>query len=75
MRSSYPWQAVLESADEQLVRIVGEQAARGVSAPLPDGLHPALVEGLAATGIDELWSHQADALEASRGRSTKHSEI
>ena len=65
MRSSYPWQAVLETADEQLVRIVGEQAARGVSAPLPDGLHPALVEGLAATGIDELWSHQADSLEAS----------
>jgi DEAD/DEAH box helicase domain-containing protein len=60
-----PWQAVLEAADDdQLVATAREGARPGVTAPVPDELHPALREGLAAAGIDSLWSHQADALEA-----------
>jgi DEAD/DEAH box helicase domain-containing protein len=60
-----PWQAVLEAADDgQLVATAREGARPGVTAPVPDALHPALREGLAAAGIDSLWSHQADALEA-----------
>jgi DEAD/DEAH box helicase domain-containing protein len=67
VRTSYPWEALLETGgEEELVRRAREDARRGVGAPLPDDLHPALLEALAGTGIGELWSHQADALEASR---------
>jgi DEAD/DEAH box helicase domain-containing protein len=45
---------------------VGEEATRGTATPVPEDLHPRLLEALAATKISELWSHQADALEASR---------
>jgi DEAD/DEAH box helicase domain-containing protein len=48
------------------VRRAWEDARPGVATPLPKGLHPSLLEALAGTGIDELWSHQADGLEASR---------
>jgi DEAD/DEAH box helicase domain-containing protein len=60
-----PWQAVLDAAEEgQLVATAREAPRPGVTAPVPDALHPALREGLEAAGIDSLWSHQADALEA-----------
>ncbi len=39
-----------------------ERPAR--TAPLPAALHPRLRELLTARGLGELWSHQADALEA-----------
>ena len=35
-----------------------EAARPGRPAPLPDGLHPAVVAALAAAGIERLWSHQ-----------------
>jgi DEAD/DEAH box helicase domain-containing protein len=67
VRTSYPWEALLETGgEEELVRRAREDARRGIGAPLPDDLNPALLEALAGTGIGELWSHQADALEASR---------
>ena len=50
--------------DEELVRSAREGALAGSPTPIPDDLHPALLESL--TGIDALWSHQADALEAAR---------
>jgi DEAD/DEAH box helicase domain-containing protein len=60
-----PWQAVLDAAEEgQLVATAREAPRPGVTAPVPHALHPALREGLEAAGIDSLWSHQADALEA-----------
>ena len=34
--------------------------------PLPDGLHPALRDALAARGIDRLYSHQVEAFEAAK---------
>jgi DEAD/DEAH box helicase domain-containing protein len=67
VRTSYPWEAILETGgEEELVRRAWEDAHPGVATSLPEGLHPALLEALSRTGIDELWSHQADALEASR---------
>jgi DEAD/DEAH box helicase domain-containing protein len=36
----------------------------------PSDLHPALREALSQTGVEALWSHQADALEAARQRHT-----
>jgi len=65
VRLPFPWDAVLEAGrDDQLVATRHEGAGPGVTAPVPDELHPALREALAATGIEALWSHQADALEA-----------
>ncbi len=65
VRTSYPWEAVLETGtDGQLVTTAREGARRGVPAPLPDHLHPALLEALGSAGIEQLWSHQADTLEA-----------
>jgi DEAD/DEAH box helicase domain-containing protein len=67
VRTSYPWEAILETGgEEELVRRAWEGARPGVATRLPDGLHPSLLEALSGTGIEELWSHQADALEASR---------
>src|SRR5918997_1090900 len=51
-RTPYPWEAVLEPG--------------GLPEPIPEELHPAVREGLAAAGIDALWAHQADTFEAAR---------
>jgi DEAD/DEAH box helicase domain-containing protein len=67
VRTSYPWEAILETGgEEELVRRAHEEPRPGVATPVPDHLHPAVLEALSRAGIDELWSHQADALEASR---------
>jgi DEAD/DEAH box helicase domain-containing protein len=62
-----PFEGVLETGrGEQLVTTARQGARPGRPVPLPDDLHPALLEGLAEAGIDALWSHQADALAAAR---------
>jgi DEAD/DEAH box helicase domain-containing protein len=65
-REIEPWSALLDAgrADERLVReaFEGRRAAKLVD--VPDGLHPALVDALGRTGIDRLYSHQAEALDA-----------
>src|SRR5438552_8307777 len=65
-RSHAPWSALLEEgrADERLVRTARYGAKPGQATPVPDDLHPALLEALARTGVDRLWSHQAAALES-----------
>jgi DEAD/DEAH box helicase domain-containing protein len=66
VRTSYPWEPVLQTAgEEELVTRVYEEPRPGVPAPLPEELHPTLLESLSRAGVEELWSHQADALEAS----------
>ena len=70
-RSKAPWEAVLEAGrGEQLVATSRLAARRGETAPLPEQLHPALREALHASGIDLLYSHQAEALAAARGGHT-----
>jgi DEAD/DEAH box helicase domain-containing protein len=65
--TTYPWEAVLEPGrDEELVASSREREQAGLTEPIPDDLHPALLEGLARAGIESLWAHQADALEAAR---------
>jgi DEAD/DEAH box helicase domain-containing protein len=60
-----PWDALLETGrDEQLVTTARWGARPGSRTPLPEGLHPTLAKGLQKAGIEALWSHQADALEA-----------
>ena len=61
-----PWSALLDAgrADDRLVREAFEGARTAVLAPLPDTLHPRLLEALRSAGIERLYRHQADALEA-----------
>ncbi|MBD0281334.1 MAG: DEAD/DEAH box helicase [Thermoleophilaceae bacterium] len=67
VRTSYPWQPIVETgAEEELVERTYEEPRAGAATPVPDDLHPALFDALSGVGIDQLWSHQADALEASR---------
>src|SRR4051812_28468497 len=68
-RTSLPWQGLLEEGrDEQLVAQSRFGAQRPELEPLPDDLHPALLEALGRTGVSQLYSHQAEALAAaSRG--------
>src|SRR4051812_18691082 len=64
-RTKMPWDDVLEHGrGEQLVAQSRFGAQPAEPRPLPDSLHPALVEALARTGIDELYSHQAEAYES-----------
>jgi DEAD/DEAH box helicase domain-containing protein len=61
-RTRAPWDGLIESGrGEQVVYEgrLGAQAAQRV--PLPDHIHPALAEALERDGIDELYSHQAEA--------------
>jgi DEAD/DEAH box helicase domain-containing protein len=67
VRANLPWDSLLQTADEdQIVATSVSQAQAGVTTPLPPDIHPALRDALEAAGIDELWSHQADALEEAR---------
>ena len=65
VRTPLPFEAVLETGrGEQLVTTAREGARPGQVVPLPEDLHPSLLEALSNAGIDALWSHQAEALEA-----------
>jgi DEAD/DEAH box helicase domain-containing protein len=66
-RQEAPWSGLIEAGrGEQVVAETrfGAQAAETV--PIPDDLHPALLEALAHSGVRELYSHQAAALAAAR---------
>jgi DEAD/DEAH box helicase domain-containing protein len=67
-RTDEPWTALLDEGreDDRLVRQAFEGARTPDVAPLPDGLHPALVKGLHAAGIDALYAHQAAAVEVAQ---------
>jgi DEAD/DEAH box helicase domain-containing protein len=64
-RTEEPWTALLDEgrADARLVRQAFEGAREPILEPLPDGLHPALLKGLHAAGIEVLYSHQAQAVD------------
>jgi DEAD/DEAH box helicase domain-containing protein len=60
-----PWEELLESGrGEQLVTESREGARKAESTPLPDHLHPELREALERTGVESLYSHQAESLAA-----------
>jgi DEAD/DEAH box helicase domain-containing protein len=67
IRTPLPFEGVLEAGrGEQLVTTAREGARPGEAVPLPEDLHPNLLEALSEAGIEALWSHQAEALEAAR---------
>src|SRR3954464_11860996 len=61
-----PWSDLLEAgrADDRLVREAFEGAREPQLEPIPADLHPAVRQGLQRAGIDALYSHQAEALDA-----------
>jgi DEAD/DEAH box helicase domain-containing protein len=61
-----PWTPLIEAGreDGRLVRQAYEGARPPEFAPLPDDLHPTLLAGLRRAGIEQLYAHQAEALQA-----------
>jgi DEAD/DEAH box helicase domain-containing protein len=65
-RRTEPWSALLDAgrSDERLVREAFEGARAPRFADVPDDLRPALRQGLSTAGIEELYAHQAQALQS-----------
>ena len=65
-REIEPWTDLLASgrADERLVREAHEADRPPILAPLPEGLHPKLLDALQAQSIDALYAHQVEAVHA-----------
>ena len=59
-----PWSDLLEGEE---ISYVGEEPARPPRfAQIPEGLHPKVTAALAARGIEQLFTHQADAWDAAQ---------
>jgi DEAD/DEAH box helicase domain-containing protein len=57
-----PWSGLLEGEE---VAYVGDEPARAPRfAPLPEELHPKVRDALAGAGVEQLFTHQAEAWEA-----------
>ena len=65
-RTSEPWTALLDEGreDGRLVREAFEGAREPQLAPIPETLHPGVIAALEARGIDALYAHQAEAVDA-----------
>jgi DEAD/DEAH box helicase domain-containing protein len=65
VREIEPWQELLDAGrdDERLVREAQEHERPPVLADVPP-LHPKLVEALGGMGIEQLYTHQVDAVHA-----------
>ncbi len=58
-----PWEAILERGEgEQLVARSTERPQDALVEPMPEHLHPELLDALAGAGIHGLYAHQTDAL-------------
>ncbi len=67
-----PWSSLLDEAreDGRLVREAGEGPGKATLVEIPDELHPDVVTGLDRVGIEQLYSHQAQALTSAWQRTT-----
>ena len=59
-----PWSDLLEG--EEVAYVGGEPARPPRFAQIPEGLHPKVTAALAARGIEQLFTHQADAWDAAQ---------
>jgi len=66
MREIEPWESLLATgrADERLVHDTVEEGREADLVPIPDTLSWPVVQALAGAGIESLYAHQAQALEA-----------
>jgi DEAD/DEAH box helicase domain-containing protein len=64
-----PWAIALDPArrDGRVVAEAGEPQRRPRTVPLPLSLDPGLMEALRRAGVERLYSHQGEALEAATG--------
>jgi DEAD/DEAH box helicase domain-containing protein len=67
-----PWSALLDEAreDGRLVREAHEGPGKATLVEIPAELHPDVVAGLGRVGIEQLYSHQAQALASAWERTT-----
>jgi DEAD/DEAH box helicase domain-containing protein len=65
-RKIEPWSALLDAGreDGRLVREANEGPGRAALVGLPPSLHPDVLRAIAGLGIERLYAHQAQALEA-----------
>ncbi len=65
-RKIEPWSALLDEgrADERLVREAREGSSQARLVEIPRTLHPEVLEALEQLGIERLYSHQAQAIQA-----------
>ncbi len=62
-RTKAPWQGLIESGRDEQVVYEGRLGARKAQrVPVPEHLHPALLEALDRGGVTKLYTHQANAL-------------
>jgi DEAD/DEAH box helicase domain-containing protein len=62
-RTRAPWEGLIESGRDEQIVYEGRLAARPAErVPVPDHLHPALLDALERDGVTQLYTHQADAL-------------
>jgi DEAD/DEAH box helicase domain-containing protein len=66
VRDIEPWDALLQAGrdDERLVMQSAQNRRPARAVDLPAELHPEVAAALRARGVEQLWSHQADALYA-----------
>lgn len=66
VRDQEPWDGLLASGrvDDRLVRQAMQHDRVPTMVPLPQDLHPDVIKALGRRGMDFLWGHQAEALEA-----------
>ncbi len=66
VRDIEPWDALLDAGreDERLVMQAAQNRRAARAVELPPELHPEVVAALRARGVEQLWSHQAEALYA-----------
>src|SRR3954466_11041558 len=66
VRDIEPWDELLEAGrvDERLVMQTMQNRRRPRTVAIPESLHPEESEALERAGVERLWSHQAEALEA-----------
>src|ERR671924_996305 len=66
VRDIEPWDELLAAGreDERLVMQAAQNRRPARAVALPAELHPEVADALRARGIERLWSHQAEALEA-----------
>jgi DEAD/DEAH box helicase domain-containing protein len=67
-----PWSALLDEAreDGRVVREAREGPGEATLVDIPAGLHPNVIAGLQRVGIEQLYSHQAQALVSAWERTT-----